>query len=139
MQNQYKTDYNVLDMKIVKNGNSKPLTNISNLAQHTSQSPNNIKTDKAIPLFKIKGKHLLIKYRPASLLPQFSKILEKVSHSRLDNFTEEQYLLTDYQHGFRSNSVASTGEPGLRSHPILSASRKHVLTRLIQQRIHDDK
>ena len=42
-------------------------------------------------------------YRPVSLLPQFSKILEKIFNNRLDNFIESCNILSDSQYGIRSN------------------------------------
>ncbi len=62
-----------------------------------------MKIAKVIPLFKTGDKHLFTNYRPVSLLPQFSKILEKVFNNRLDNFIEKHNLLSDNQYGFRSN------------------------------------
>jgi len=38
---------------------------------------------KVIPLYKNGSKHHFTNYRPVSLLPQFSKILEKVFNNRL--------------------------------------------------------
>ncbi len=66
-----------------------------------------MKIAKVIPLYKTRDKHLFTNYRPVSILPQFSKILEKVFISRLDNFIEKHDLLTDNQYGFRSNRSTS--------------------------------
>lgn len=46
-------------------------------------------------------------YRPVSLLPQFSKILEKLFVKKLDSFIEKYGLLNDHQNGFRSNRSTS--------------------------------
>ena len=40
-------------------------------------------------------------YRPISILPVFSKILEKAIHSQLLDYLEQNHLLTDYQFGYR--------------------------------------
>ena len=40
-------------------------------------------------------------YRPMSLLPSVSKILEKAVHRRLYGFCETQPILYDNQYGFR--------------------------------------
>ena len=42
-----------------------------------------------------------------SILPQFSKILEKIFNNRLDNFIEKHKILTDSQYGFRRNRSTS--------------------------------
>ena len=62
-----------------------------------------MKTAKVIPIFKNGNKHNFCNYRPISLLPQFSKILETLFVHRLEDFTEKQHLLSDRQYGFRSN------------------------------------
>ena len=49
------------------------------------------------------SKHYFTNYRPVSLLPQFSKILEKVFNKRLDAFLDKYQLLSESQYGFRSN------------------------------------
>ena len=43
------------------------------------------------------------KYRPVSILPQFSKILEKLINNRITKFIQDNKLLTDVQYGFISN------------------------------------
>lgn len=45
--------------------------------------------------------------RPVSSLPQFSKILEKLSHNRRDAFLEKYKILAENQYGFRSNRSTS--------------------------------
>ena len=42
-------------------------------------------------------------YRPMSLLPKFSKILDNIFNKRLISFIENHHKLTDGQYGFRSN------------------------------------
>ena len=104
--NKMSTDCNDLDMKLVKKiigGISKPLTHICNLSFQTGKFPNSMKTAKVIPLFKAGDRHNFTNYRPVSLLPQFSKILEKLFNSRLDTFIDKHCLLSDSQYGFRAN------------------------------------
>ena len=45
--------------------------------------------------------------RPISLLPQFSKILEKLYSDRLDSFLFKYSILSRSQYGFRSNISTS--------------------------------
>ena len=40
-------------------------------------------------------------YRPISLLPSISKIIEKLVHKRLYSFWENTEILNDNQYGFR--------------------------------------
>uniref|UniRef100_A0A8C6SQ40 Reverse transcriptase domain-containing protein n=1 Tax=Neogobius melanostomus TaxID=47308 RepID=A0A8C6SQ40_9GOBI len=109
-KNKTSTDYHDMDMKTLKTvieSISKPLTYICNLSLQTGQFPDGMKVAKVIPLFKAGDKHLFTNYRPVSLLPQFSKILEKVYNSRLDSFIERCNLLSDNQFGFRNNHSTS--------------------------------
>ena len=71
-------------------GITKPFTYICNLSFQTGTFPNKMKIAKVIPLYKSGNKHHFTNYRPVSLLPQFSKILEKLFNNRLDNFIDKQ-------------------------------------------------
>ena len=66
-----------------------------------------MKMAKVIPIFKSGDIHTISNYRPISLLPQFSKILDKLFVNRLDGFIEKYGLLSDHQYGFRSNRSTS--------------------------------
>lgn len=55
-----------------------PFTHICNLSLQTGTFPNKVKTAKVIPIFKRGEKQQFTNYRPISLLPTFSKILEKL-------------------------------------------------------------
>ena len=64
---------------------------------------------KVFPIFKAKDKQLLNNYRPISLLPVVSKILEKIVHKRLYGFMNSQNLLFSSQYGFRNKHSTSHG------------------------------
>lgn len=48
-----------------------------------------------------KDPHQTSSYRPMSLLPVLSKILEKIIHNRLKPIIEKQELIPAHQFGFR--------------------------------------
>ena len=105
-KNKTSIDCDDIDIKTVKRvitGISKPLAHICNLSFQTGQFPNKMKTAKVIPMYKTGNKHHFTNYRPISLLPQFSKILEKLFNDRLCKFIDKYKLLTDSQYGFRTN------------------------------------
>ena len=85
----------------------RPLTYIFNRSLITGIFPNDMKTAKVIPVFKSGDRLQFSNYRPISLLPQFSKILEKIFNKRLMSFIENHHVLTDGQYGFRSNHSTS--------------------------------
>ena len=50
-----------------------------NLSLRTGEIPNDMKKAKVIPIYKNSGdKEIMKNYRPVSLLPTFSKILERL-------------------------------------------------------------
>ena len=66
-----------------------------------------MKIAKVIPIFKSGEKGVFTNYRPISLLPQFSKILEKLYNDRLDSFLFKYSILSPSQCGFISNILTS--------------------------------
>lgn len=84
-----------------------PLTYIFNLSFRSGKFPNKMKIAKIIPLYKDGDRHYCTNYRPVSILPQFSKVLEKLFTKRLDIFIETNNLLVDSQYGFRTNRSTS--------------------------------
>ena len=62
-----------------------------------------LKIAKVISLFKTGNPELPLNYRPISLLPIFSKILEKLMYRRLYRFLEHQKVLYSLQFGFQEN------------------------------------
>ena len=64
--------------------------------------PHDMKIARIIPIFKYGNKHLFNNYRPISILPAFSKVLEKVISIKLITYLESQKLIYEHQYGFRS-------------------------------------
>lgn len=103
-KNKISTDCFDINMSIVKqiiSSIAKPLTYICNLSFQTGAFPKKMKLAKVIPLYKNGNKHIFTNYRPVSLLPQFSKILEKLFNNRLEKFTDKHNLINESQYGFR--------------------------------------
>ena len=112
-KNKKSTGFDNIDMTIVKQVIShivKPLSYtacICNMSLTSGIFPNNMKIAKVIPLYKANGKNEFTNYRPVSLLPQFSKIIEKLFGIRLDSFIDRYNLLSSNQYGFRRNMSTS--------------------------------
>ena len=81
----------------------KPLAHICNTSLMNGIFPDRMKIARVIPLFKNGDVKELSNYRPVSILPQFSKILEKVFHNRLMSFINDKQILNNSQFGFRKN------------------------------------
>ena len=82
--NKSSTDCNGITMKLLKNMIkciSEPVTHICNLSFKYGIFPQKMKIVIKLSLIKSGEKNLFINYRPISLLPQLSKILEKLFNS----------------------------------------------------------
>ena len=64
----------------------KPLLFISTLSLQTGICPNELEIAKVLPFYKSNAKTELGNYRPISILPCFSKILERILHKTLQAF-----------------------------------------------------
>ena len=80
-----------------------PLTHVINLSLVNGIVPQELKIAKVIPLFKNGDAKIVNNYRPVSVLPLFSKILEKIMYKTLLSFINKHKILYDYQFGFREN------------------------------------
>lgn len=78
-----------------------PLVHIINLMLQTGYFPDKMKLSLIKPLHKKGSKKESENYRPIALLPNFSKIFEKVIYKRIANFLEKHNVLSQYQFGFR--------------------------------------
>jgi len=88
-------------LKETKSALKIPLSILINKSLETGQVPKSMKIAKVIPIHKSKNSELYTNYRPISLLPSFSKILEKIVHKRLYNFLDQHNVFFKSQYGFR--------------------------------------
>ena len=82
---------------------ARPLKHIINLSLTTGKVPNQLKVAKIVPIFKTGDPYDISNYRPISLLPCFSKLLEKIVYIRLYKFLERNNIFYEHQYGFRPN------------------------------------
>lgn len=78
-----------------------PLTHVMNLSLCNGYVPSQMKKSVVTPVHKSGDKSDVNNYRPISVLPFFSKVLEKLMYNRLLSFIEKHELLSNYQFGFR--------------------------------------
>ena len=106
------TDCNDMNISFVKNIIHlvvQPSTYICNLSFATGIFPDAMKIAKVTPIYKTGAKDEFNNHRPILLLPQFSKILEKLFDDRSEQFIYKINILTDCQFGNqtgRSSSMA---------------------------------
>ena len=80
-----------------------PLTHIVNFSIIHGIVPNKLKIVHVVPILKSGDKALFSNYRPISVLPCFSKILERIIYNRIINYLNDFNVLCDNQYGFRKN------------------------------------
>ena len=85
----------------------KPLKYIFNNSLQKGVFPDSMKIACVISIFKTGDAQEFSNYRPVSILPQFSKILEKIFHNRLISFWNDKQILYNGQYGFRKKHSTS--------------------------------
>ena len=90
-------------LKLAKDKISENLSSIFNLSFSTGSFPDVLKVAKIIPIHKKDSKLDCTNYRPISLLSNLDKIIEKLMHTRLLKFLENEKVLYEKQFGFRRN------------------------------------
>ena len=101
---------NKLMLKIIEDI-AVPFTYIVNLSFSSGTVPRNMKIAKVIPIHKSGDTASMNQYRPISLLPVFSKLLEKLMYNKIMSFIEKNNILYKHQYGFRKKHTTT--------HPIL--------------------
>ena len=77
------------------------MTSIFNLSLSTGIVPDKLKIAKVIPIYKKFNVDVFSNYRPVSLLPCFSEILERLVFDRCTDYIDVNGILNDKQFGFR--------------------------------------
>ena len=80
---------------------SKPIKDLCNLSITSEKFPEPCKVAKLKPLYKKGSVTESCNYRPISLLPLISKVIEKVIHDQASAFLNSKNLSYTYQSGFR--------------------------------------
>ena len=105
-----------------------PLEYIFNLSLSTGCCPDLLKIAKVIPIYKKDDPSLVTNYRPISLLPCISKILEKLVYKRLSSLLTLNNILNPSQFGFRKKFSTDFAIAKLLDKVIQSLSNKeHVI------------
>ena len=95
-------------IKLAKHQLVPVITHLVNLSIKERKFPDSWKRSKVIPLHKKDEVTYPKNYRPVSLLPVLSKILERVIFEQMIFYLEENHLLHHSHHGFRANHSTAT-------------------------------
>ncbi|XP_065660360.1 uncharacterized protein LOC136084142 [Hydra vulgaris] len=77
------------------------LFHIFNLSLKTGIVPEKLKIARITLIFKTGDDSIISNYRPISILPCFSKLLERIMYNRLFNYLSENNMLYSKQFGFK--------------------------------------
>ena len=77
-----------------------PLTHIINLSIMQDCIPDNMKIARVVPIFKGGDPKIMGNYRPISILPAISKLLERCVANRLLKFLDKTIFFYELQSGF---------------------------------------
>ena len=113
--------------KIIKNVISyisEPLCHIFNQSMLEGIFPDELKKAKVTPVFKSGDKRDFTNYRPISVLPVFSKLLERIIYKRTIEFFNKHSLLYEGQFGFRTDFSTSMALTSI-SNKIVDAFEKN--------------
>ena len=87
---------------------SEPIAYLINLTISTSTIPPEWKTAKVTPIYKSGDKSDPNKYRPISILPLISKVMERAVQSQIVAFLIKHNLLSTHPSGFRKKHSTET-------------------------------
>ena len=108
--NKYSIDtlgFNMHIIKQIKDEISPILALLFNKCLQVGLFSDDLKISKIIPIYKSGAKNELSNYRPISMLPQISKLFEKIIKTRLNIFLTKNDILSDSQYGFREGISSS--------------------------------
>ena len=80
---------------------SAPLCSLINKSLQESLFPTSEKCEQIIPVFKSGDPAILDNYRPITVVPVLSKVIEKIIYNQLSQYLESNGLLCSRQFGFR--------------------------------------
>ena len=77
------------------------LSHIFNNSFSTGVVPRQLRIANVIPIHKNNDPNNFCNYRPISILPCFSTILERLMYNRLERFLNQSHIISEIQYGFR--------------------------------------
>ena len=112
-----------ISAKLIKHAGNEvinTLTELVNLSLNQGKFPYKWKHAKIFPLFKIGDFNSMTTYRPISILPVVSKVMERIVHKQLYDYLVNNNVLSEAQFGFRpchstASALGALTESWLRS------------------------
>lgn len=111
LNNTNSVGYDNIATKIIKSVASEIspiLSYIINLSLEKGCFPSRLKLSVIKPIYKKGDRNNIENYRPIALIPIFSKIFEKIMHSRLTHFFNKHKIICTEQNGFQKKKSTDT-------------------------------
>ena len=102
------------------------ITKILNMSIRSGKFPGIWKCAKVAALLKSGDRTNATNYRPISILPTFSKIIERVVHSQPYEYLISNNLLSNNQFGFRSKRSTATALSGFADEVLLNMDNGNI-------------
>ena len=113
-------------LKQIKYEMSSSITLIINQSLTTGIFPERLKIAKVIPIYKKDDVKMFENYRPISILPAISKILEKTIFNQLHDYFQDNKLYCKNQYGFRRNHSTEYAALELIDRVILDMDKSEI-------------
>ena len=99
-----------ISLKIISDEIAEPLNHIVNLSITKSTFANKWKLGRIVPIYKGKGKDRTTpeSYRPVSLLPAVSKVIEKTIQEQVSRHMRNERLWNDNHHAYKEHYSTTT-------------------------------
>ena len=123
------TGLDKISAKLLKDASSviaKPITYLINLTISSGEIPSQWKEAKVTPIFKAGKKDDENNYRPISVLPLVSKVMERAVQVQLLAFFDVNKVLSVYQSGFRKKHSTETAVVHLVDHILEHMDKKQL-------------
>ena len=133
LKSKSSTGYYNISNKLIKHARTilvKPLTLLANQIIHTGKFPRQLKIARVKPLYKKRDESSFSNYRPISLLPSISKILEKVKAEQLVDYFTTNNLFCIQQFGFRPGHSTELAALKQTNHLIIEMDNFKVPTNI---------
>ena len=102
------------------------ITCIINTSLVTGRFPKAWKHAMVVPLLKNGDPNCVNNYRPISLLPVISKVLERIVANQITSYLESNKLFSNSQHGFRSKLSTESALTTITDKLYENMDKKHV-------------
>ena len=85
----------------------RPICEVNNFSISRGVSPDACKIAKVKPIYKKGKKSAPSNYRPISLLPIISQVIERIVHDQRNKFLLENNILYNFQSGIKANHLTN--------------------------------